>query len=77
MKRVQRETRRRQIAMGICLGMSVRQMAEALDLNIPTVYKSHYRVIRDAGMSDRVEFALLQNAGVREVLRRTFPGAGT
>jgi hypothetical protein len=63
-----RETRRRQISMGICLGMSVRQMAEALNLKAGYVEDLQTVVIRDAGMNDRVEFALIQNAGTRELM---------
>ena len=46
--------------------MSAGQMAEALDISITSVLMYQRQIIIDAGMSDRFEFALTQNASIRE-----------
>ena len=56
----------RQIAFGLCCGMSNEQMADALGVAKNTVAGRARHLMEKTGMANRIEFALQQNARVRE-----------
>jgi len=62
------ELRKRQFALAICSGMPPAVIAEALGLTEGTAKNYRFRAIRESGMADYVEFAVQQNAAVRERL---------
>lgn len=62
----------RQVSVGICGGMSYHQMAEALGVPPSKISRVVNELFDRTGMSDRLEFALRQNAAVREL---AFPDA--
>ena len=62
----------RQVSVGICGGMSYGQMAEALEVPLHKISRIVNELFNRTGMSDRLEFALRQNAAVREL---AFPEA--
>jgi DNA-binding NarL/FixJ family response regulator len=58
--------RERCVALGLCCGLSRRQIADALGIS-RTVVGIHSRAVyRKAGIADRLEFALFRNAAVSE-----------
>jgi DNA-binding NarL/FixJ family response regulator len=56
----------RQIAVGLCCGMAEKQMAEALGVSLNQIRHRTRKLLDRSGMADRMEFALVQNAAVRE-----------
>lgn len=63
----------RQVVLGMCAGMRAYQIAEAIERPAEAVARVMRRLLIRSGMQDRVEFALQQNAAVRE-LRYAQPG---
>lgn len=62
------ELRRRQISLCLCVGLSNRQMADVLGAPESVIAREAFCVLEDSGMDSRFEFALRQNAAVREEL---------
>jgi DNA-binding NarL/FixJ family response regulator len=62
--------RQRQLAFAICCGMPLRVIAEALSISVLTVKGMLHHLLNKTGMANRIEFALQQNAAVRELLYR-------
>jgi DNA-binding CsgD family transcriptional regulator len=58
----------RRIAFGLCGGMSNRQIAEALGMDPDSTGPLVTRLLTKTGMANRFEFALQQNAAVRDLL---------
>lgn len=58
----------RQLAIGICLGLNGRKIAEVLGIDAASANTMIYRLLLEAGMASRYEFATQQNAAVREKL---------
>jgi DNA-binding NarL/FixJ family response regulator len=54
------------VALGLCCGLSRRQIADALGISRTVVSIHSNAIYRKTGMSDRVEFALLRNAAISE-----------
>lgn len=62
------ELRKRQFAFAICCGMPTEVVAGALGSTIHAVQACITRLLEESGMADRFEFAIQQNADVRERL---------
>jgi DNA-binding NarL/FixJ family response regulator len=65
--RISREIRQRQVALGLCVGMTNRQMSEVLGISKGMVRRVREELLKKTGM-DSFEFATQQNAAVREAL---------
>jgi hypothetical protein len=57
---------KRQIALCTCVRMNYRQIAMALGISTYEAQRVTEQLLDETGMSDRFEFAVQQNAAVRE-----------
>jgi len=60
------ELRARQLTLALCCGMPEPVIASALGLQQRAVHSAIWRLVEDRGMTNRIEFAIQQNAAVRE-----------
>lgn len=64
----QRKFLMHQISLCMCVGMSIQQTADTLELPYTNVVNLRGVLFNRTGMTGRVEFAVQQNAAMRELL---------
>jgi DNA-binding CsgD family transcriptional regulator len=68
LSRNERERILHRMTLCMCVGMSIQQTADTLDLPYTNVVNLRGVLFNRTGMTGRVEFAVQQNAAVRELL---------
>jgi DNA-binding NarL/FixJ family response regulator len=56
----------RQVSLGLCAGLSTRQMARILGRSKSSINAKVHSLLHKTGMADRLEFAVQMNACTRE-----------